>query len=92
MLRIPHCLDNRLTVNSEILREREREKGEVVVVRDTTLVGGDGNIIFCLKVPRQCPLVLLIGLRFYFKVIEVGEAALERNLGRHYEAYIRAKF
>jgi hypothetical protein len=32
-------LDNRLTVNCEILREREREKG-VVVVRDTTLVGG----------------------------------------------------
>jgi hypothetical protein len=48
MLRIPHCLDNRLTVNCEILRERERENGEVVVVRDTTLVGGrDGNIIFC---------------------------------------------
>jgi hypothetical protein len=57
----------------------------VVVVTETTLVGGggDGNIIFCLKVPRQCPLVLLIGVRFYFKVIEVGGAALERNLGRH---------
>jgi hypothetical protein len=56
-------------------------------VRDTTL-GGDGNIIFCLKVPRQCPLVLLIGVRFYFKVIEVGEAALERNLDRHWEGEI----
>jgi hypothetical protein len=30
-------------------------------VKDTTLMGEDGNIIFCLKVPRQCPLVLLIG-------------------------------
>jgi hypothetical protein len=55
----------------------------MVVVRDTTLVGGDENIIFCLKVPRQCPLVLLIGLGFYFKVIEVGGAALERNIDRH---------
>jgi hypothetical protein len=55
----------------------------VVVVRDTTLVGGDGNIIFCLKVPRQCPLVLLIRVRFNFEVIEVGEAALERNIDRH---------
>jgi hypothetical protein len=49
MLRTPHCLE-RLTVNCEILyiereREREREGGGVVVVRDTTLVGGDGNII-----------------------------------------------
>jgi hypothetical protein len=63
-------------------------------VRDTTLVGegGNGNIILCLKVPRQCPLVLLIRVRFYFKVIEVGGAALERNLDRHYEGYIRAKF
>jgi hypothetical protein len=71
------------TPNLERERERERERGGVVVVRDTTLVGGDGNIIFCLKVPRQCPLVLLIGVRFYFKVIEIGGAALERNLGRH---------
>jgi hypothetical protein len=62
--------------------------------------GGDGNIIFCLKVPRHCPLVLLIGVRLEFrvnlifflilnfKVIEV----LERNLSRHQEGYIRAKF
>jgi hypothetical protein len=50
-----------------------------VVVNDTTLLGGgDGNIIFCLKVPRQCPQVLLIRVRF---VIEVGGAALEWNLG-----------
>jgi hypothetical protein len=43
--------------------------------------GGDGNI-FCLKVPRNCPLVLLVGVRLLFEVIEVGGAALERNLGR----------
>jgi hypothetical protein len=66
-----------------ILAVIEREKGGGVV-RNTTLVGGgDGNIIFCLKVPRQCPLVLLIRVRYYFKVIEVGGAALERNLDRH---------
>jgi hypothetical protein len=35
-------------------------------VRDTTIVGG-GNIIFCLKVPRHCPLVLLIGVRLEFR-------------------------
>jgi hypothetical protein len=47
-------------------RERERErKWGVVVVRDTTLVGGDGNIIFCLKVPRHCPLVLLVGAVYF---------------------------
>jgi hypothetical protein len=54
-----------------------------VIVRDTTIVGEDGNIIFCLKVPRHCPLVFLIGVRLLFKVTEVGGAALERNLGRH---------
>jgi hypothetical protein len=65
-------------------QEREREKREVVVVRYTTLVGeGMENIISCLKVPRQCPLVLLIRVKYYFKVIEVGGAALERNLNRH---------
>jgi hypothetical protein len=56
MLRIPRCLDTRLTVICEILRERERErererkreKGEVVEVRDTTLVGGGGNIYWLL--------------------------------------------
>jgi hypothetical protein len=54
---------------------------------------GGGNNIFGLKVPRYCPLVLLIGVRlefminstffFNFKVTEVGGAALERNLVRH---------
>jgi hypothetical protein len=69
-------------------RERERER-VVMVVRDTTIVGGAGNNIFCLKVPRHCPLVLLVGVRlefrinstfFNFEVIEFGWAALERNL------------
>jgi hypothetical protein len=45
--------------------------------------GGMETLIFCLKVPRQCPLVLLIGVRFYLKVIEVGGAALERNIDGH---------
>jgi hypothetical protein len=43
---------------------REIEKVVAVVVRDTTIVGwGVGNNIFGLKVPRHCPLVLLIGMR-----------------------------
>jgi hypothetical protein len=71
-------------------------------VKDTTIVGeGVGNNIFGLKVPRHCPLVLLIGVRHEFrinstfnnfKVIGVGVAALKRNLVRHLEGYIRAKF
>jgi hypothetical protein len=36
---------------------------------DTKIVGGGvGNNIFGLKVPRHCPLVLLIGVRFEFKI------------------------
>jgi hypothetical protein len=54
----------------------------VVVVRDTTLVGGWKHY-FRLKVPRQSPLVFLIRVKFNFKVIEVGGAALERNIDRH---------
>jgi hypothetical protein len=66
-----------------------------VVVRETTIVGGGvGNNIFGLKVPRLCPLVLLIRLRlkfrinstiffFNFDVTGVGRAELERNLVRH---------
>jgi hypothetical protein len=47
----------------------EREKG-VAAVRDTTL-GGMETLIFCLKVPRQCPLVLLTGVRFYLKLLKL---------------------
>jgi hypothetical protein len=46
----------------------ERELG--VVVRDTT-IGGLETIIFDLKVPRHCPLVLLIGMRLEFSVISI---------------------
>jgi hypothetical protein len=60
------------TVSAYYVREREREKGERklggVVVRDTTIEGGSETIIFYLKVPRQCPLVLLIRVRLEFRV------------------------
>jgi hypothetical protein len=46
--------------------ERERKLG--VVVRDATIEGGSETIIFDLKVPRHCPLVLLIRVRLEFRV------------------------
>jgi hypothetical protein len=39
-----------------------------VVEGDTTIVGEAGNNIFGLKVPRHCPLVLLIGARLEFRI------------------------
>jgi hypothetical protein len=51
-------------------RERERESGGGGSERHYNS-GGDGNIIFCLKVPRHCPLVLLIGVRFYLKLLKL---------------------
>jgi hypothetical protein len=65
--------------------------------------GGWGvlNNIFGFKVPRHCPLVLLIGVRLEFrinstfnnfKVVGVGVAALKWNLVRDLEGYIRVKF
>jgi hypothetical protein len=36
-------------------------------VRDT-IIGGSETVIFDLKVPRHCPLVLLIGVRLEFRV------------------------
>jgi hypothetical protein len=49
--------------------EREKVGGGAVVVRGTTIVGGGvGNNIFSLKVPRHCPLVLLIGARLEFRI------------------------
>jgi hypothetical protein len=56
-----------VTVYTEREREREERKWGVIV-RDTTKGGRGGNIIFYLKVPRQCPLVLLIGVRLEFRV------------------------
>jgi hypothetical protein len=45
MLRVPHYLDNQLTVNCEILREREREREKEVgrVAKDTTDKWGGGK-------------------------------------------------
>jgi hypothetical protein len=58
-------------------------------VRDTTIEGGLETIIFDLKVPRHCPLVLLIGVGLEFRinatlflncnVIGVGGAALHAS-------------
>jgi hypothetical protein len=55
----------------------ERESGEVV--RNTIFRGQQGNIFPVLKVPRQCPLVLLVetmhivGINFLY---DAGRAAL----------------
>jgi hypothetical protein len=45
--------------------QRERKLG--VVVRDTTVEGGRKQQFFDLKVPRHCPLVLLIRVRLEFR-------------------------
>jgi hypothetical protein len=39
-----------------------------VVVRDTRVEGGSETVIFDFKVPRLCPLVLLIRVRLVFSV------------------------
>jgi hypothetical protein len=39
-----------------------------VVVRDTTVEEGLETVIFDLKVPRHCPLVLLMRVRLEFRV------------------------
>jgi hypothetical protein len=51
-------------------REREERKLGRVVVADTTMVGGrgQGNNIFGLKVPRQCLLVLLVGVKLVLRI------------------------
>jgi hypothetical protein len=47
--------------NREREREREKERKKMgKVVKDTTLGGGQETISPVLKVPRQCPLVLLV--------------------------------
>jgi hypothetical protein len=84
------------------LRAREREREEKVggVVRDTT-VWGEGGIetkLAVLKVPRQCPLVLLVVVRFVCGICsilifkDVGAAAMGQNVVSHWEGYIRATF
>jgi hypothetical protein len=48
---------------------REREKGGGGSEKHHA--GGMETLIFCLKVPRQCPLVPLIGVRFYLKLLKL---------------------
>jgi hypothetical protein len=43
-----------------IIRERGERERKWVVVRGTTFEVGARNYISGLKVPRQCPLVLLV--------------------------------
>jgi hypothetical protein len=52
-------------------RERDREREGGGGSERHYISGGDGNIIFCLKVPRQCPLVLLVGVRFILKLLKL---------------------
>jgi hypothetical protein len=58
-------------VGTERERERERERRESSSERYTYRVRKKESIFLVLKVPRQCPLVLLveaahlIGIRFY---------------------------
>jgi hypothetical protein len=64
-------------------RERERERG-VVVVRHTTLVGRGGwKHYFLFEGSQAIPASPSDRGEVYFKVIEVGGAALERNIDRH---------
>jgi hypothetical protein len=49
-------------------RERERELGRRGVLRDTKMVGVKETIFSVLKVPRQCPLVLLVGARLALRI------------------------
>jgi hypothetical protein len=53
------------------LREREREGGGGGSERHYISGGRDGNIIFCLKVPIQCPLVFLIRVRIILKLLKL---------------------
>jgi hypothetical protein len=41
-------------------RERERRESGGRVVRDTAFNGGNRDKFMAMKVPRQCPLVLLV--------------------------------
>jgi hypothetical protein len=64
--------DNRLMLFRETVAvywEREREKVWGSSERHYNS-GGIGNKIFCLMVPRHCPLVLLIRVRLQFRIWE----------------------
>jgi hypothetical protein len=70
---IPAMRECRLHMR-EIERKRERERtlkvgGKGAVVRDTTMVGGSRKQYFrFFKFPRQCPLVLLVWIKFVFRI------------------------
>jgi hypothetical protein len=49
------------------LKERKRER-MLGVVMDTTMVVFKETIFSVLKVPRQCPLVRLVGVRLVFRI------------------------
>jgi hypothetical protein len=48
--------------------ERDRKLGGGGSERHYNSGGGVGNNIFGLKVPRHCPLVLLIGVKLEFRI------------------------
>jgi hypothetical protein len=45
------------------LIKRERKRETRVVVRDTTMCGREKDLSSVLKVPRQCPFVLPVGVK-----------------------------
>jgi hypothetical protein len=61
---------NAKTAVLKVRSEREGERKLGVVLTDTvTVVGGQGNNFFSvLKVPRQCPLVLLEAVKIVFSI------------------------
>jgi hypothetical protein len=70
------------------LRERERERYEKAwggVVRDTTVLGVIETKFALLKVPRQCPLVLLVELKLNY--IEIYYVIICDNLCIDYMRY-----
>jgi uncharacterized membrane protein len=56
----------RYSVNKR--ERRERNKVGRVVLRDTTMVGVEETIFAALNIPRQCPLVLFLGVKLVFGV------------------------
>jgi hypothetical protein len=48
--------------------EREKRDSWGLVVRESAMLGVKKTIVSVLKVPRQRPLVLLIGVRLVFRI------------------------
>jgi hypothetical protein len=60
----------------------------VEVVRETTVVTGMINMLLVLKVPRQCPLVLLAKVGKSKKKIKLSRYTPWRHMGeRRYSSY-----